>query len=61
MIDKPDTDRNGRNAGREMRLRAALRENLKRRKSHSRGRDDQAAAAEKSASDCEVSNSGQDE
>ena len=43
MIDKPDMDRNGRNAGRQTRLRAALRENLKRRKSQSRGRADQAA------------------
>jgi hypothetical protein len=45
MIDKPDTDCSGGDVGREMRLRAALRENLKRRKSQSRGRADQAAAA----------------
>jgi hypothetical protein len=45
MIDKPDTGRNGGDAGREMRLRAALRENLKRRKLQSRGRADQAAAS----------------
>jgi len=42
MIDKPDPDRNGRDAARQARLRAALRENLKRRKSQSRGRTDQA-------------------
>jgi hypothetical protein len=51
MIDKPDRDCNGGNAGREMRLRAALRENLKRRKSQSRGRADQ--AAERSDSECQ--------
>jgi hypothetical protein len=46
MIDKPDPDRNGRNAGRQARLRTALRENLKRRKSQSRGRADQTADLE---------------
>jgi hypothetical protein len=46
MIDKPDPDRNGRNEGRQARLRAALRENLKRRKSQSRGRADQTGDAE---------------
>ncbi|WP_198136979.1 hypothetical protein [Nitrobacter hamburgensis] len=51
MIDKPDTDRNGEHAGREMRLRAALRENLKRRKSQSRGRADQVGATERSDSE----------
>jgi hypothetical protein len=50
MIDKPDTDRGG-NAARERRLRAALRENLKRRKSQSRGRADQTVAAERSDSE----------
>jgi hypothetical protein len=44
MIDKPDMDRDGRNAGRQMRLRAALRENLKRRKSQSRDRAGRTAA-----------------
>jgi hypothetical protein len=53
MIDKPDRDCDGGNAGREMRLRAALRENLKRRKSQSRGRADQAATAERSDSECQ--------
>ena len=53
MIDKPATERNGERAGRETRLRAALRENLKRRKSQSRGRADQAAAAEQSDSERE--------
>ncbi|OJU99769.1 MAG: hypothetical protein BGO16_11760 [Nitrobacter sp. 62-23] len=55
MSDKPDTDRNGEDARREMRLRAALRENLKRRKLQSRGRADQAAAgnADKSDSECQ--------
>ena len=43
MIDKPDPDRNDRDAARQARLRAALRENLKRRKSQSRGRADQPA------------------
>jgi hypothetical protein len=52
MIDKPDMDRNGGDSGREMRLRAALRENLKRRKLQSRGRADQAAAANRSDSEC---------
>jgi hypothetical protein len=46
MIDKPDPDRNDRDAGRQARLRAALRENLKRRKSQLRGRADQATDAE---------------
>jgi hypothetical protein len=46
MIDKPDPDRNDRDAGRQARLRAALRENLKRRKSQSRGRADQTSDAE---------------
>jgi len=50
MIDKPDTDRGG-NAARERRLRAALRKNLKRRKSQSRGRADQTVAAERSDSE----------
>lgn len=49
MIDKPDPDRNGRDAARQVRLRAALRENLKRRKSQSRGRTDQAVGAESDA------------
>ncbi|WP_319798529.1 hypothetical protein [Nitrobacter sp.] len=55
MSDKPDTDRNGENARRGMRLRAALRENLKRRKLQSRGRADQAVAgnADKSDSECQ--------
>jgi hypothetical protein len=53
MIDKPDTDRNGGHAGREMRLRVALRENLKRRKAQIRGRADQAAATERSDSECQ--------
>jgi hypothetical protein len=44
MIDKCDTDRDAENRGRRMRLRAALRENLKRRKSQSRERADQAAS-----------------
>jgi hypothetical protein len=52
MSEKPDTDRNGGDAGREMRLRAALRENLKRRKLQSRGRADQAPAADRSDSEC---------
>ena len=52
MIDKRDTDRDVENGGRRMRLRAALRENLKRRKSQSRERADQAACAEDSAPDC---------
>ena len=51
MIDKPDMDRNGRNAGRQTRLRAALRENLKRRKSQSRGRVDQATGTQSDAAD----------
>jgi len=46
MIDKPVPDRNGRDAARQARLRAALRENLKRRKSQSRGRADQPADGE---------------
>jgi hypothetical protein len=46
MIDKPDRDRNGGDAGRQARLRAALRENLKRRKSQSRGRADQTGDAD---------------
>ncbi|MBN9006942.1 MAG: hypothetical protein J0H40_16190 [Rhizobiales bacterium] len=46
MIDKPDPDRNAKDEGRQARLRAALRENLKRRKSQSRGRADQTADAE---------------
>jgi hypothetical protein len=46
MTDKPDPDRNDRDAGRQTRLRAALRENLKRRKSQSRGRADQLADAD---------------
>jgi hypothetical protein len=46
MIDKPDPDRNDRDAGRQARLRAALRENLKRRKSQLRGRADQTADAD---------------
>ncbi|ABA03513.1 hypothetical protein Nwi_0245 [Nitrobacter winogradskyi Nb-255] len=45
MTEKRDTDRDAENGGRRMRLRAALRENLKRRKSQSRGRGDQAASA----------------
>jgi hypothetical protein len=53
MVDKPDTDRNEGNARRQVRLRAALRENLKRRKSQSRGRADQAAAAEGADSECQ--------
>ncbi|MEH6951764.1 hypothetical protein V4R08_10530 [Nitrobacter sp. NHB1] len=53
MIDKPNADRNGGHAGREMRLRAALRENLKRRKSQSRDRADQSAATEKADSECQ--------
>jgi hypothetical protein len=52
MTDKPDTDRNGGDARREMRLRAALRENLKRRKLQSRSRADQAPAADRSDSKC---------
>jgi hypothetical protein len=52
MSEKPDRDRNGGDAGREMRLRAALRENLKRRKLQSRGRADQAPAADRSDSEC---------
>ncbi|MCB1393110.1 MULTISPECIES: hypothetical protein [unclassified Nitrobacter] len=46
MIDKRDTGRDAENGGRRMRLRAALRENLKRRKSQARGRADQAASTE---------------
>jgi hypothetical protein len=46
MIDKSDIDRCGGDAKRERRLRSALRENLKRRKAQSRGRADQAAAAD---------------
>jgi hypothetical protein len=53
MIDKPDTDRNEGNARRQVRLRAALRENLNRRKTQSRNRADQAAAAEGSDSECQ--------
>ena len=53
MIDKADTDRNGADAGRETRLRAALRENLKRRKSQSRDRADQAVAGNADKSDSE--------
>lgn len=45
MTEKHDTHRETENGGRRMRLRAALRENLKRRKSQSRGRTDQAASA----------------
>jgi hypothetical protein len=54
MSDKPDPDRNGEDARREMRLRVALRENLKRRKLQSRGRADHAVAgnADKSDSEC---------
>ena len=52
MVDERDTDRAVENGGRRMRLRAALRENLKRRKSHSRERADQAASAEDPAPDC---------
>jgi hypothetical protein len=48
MIDKPDRERNGGDAGRQARLRAALRENLKRRKSQSRGRADQTTDEETS-------------
>jgi hypothetical protein len=52
MIDKSDTERRGGDAGRQTRLRAALRENLKRRKSQSRGRADRAAAEDRHDSDC---------
>lgn len=45
MTEKRETDREAENGGRRTRLRAALRENLKRRKSQSRGRADQAASA----------------
>jgi hypothetical protein len=36
MIDKPDMDRDGRNAGRQMRLRAPRREKHKPRKTQNR-------------------------
>ena len=52
MIDNRDTDRDAENGKRRMRLRAALRENLKRRKSQSRGRADQAASAEDPEPEC---------
>jgi hypothetical protein len=52
MIDKRDTGRDAENGERQMRLRVALRENLKRRKSQARGRADQAAFAENVDSDC---------
>lgn len=52
MIDNRDTDRDRENGKRRMRLRAALRENLKRRKSQSRGRADQAASAEDTEPEC---------
>jgi hypothetical protein len=42
MTDEPDGRPNDRATARQNRLRDALRENLKRRKSQSRGRSDQA-------------------
>ena len=42
MTDEPDGRPNERATARQNRLRDALRENLKRRKSQSRGRNDQA-------------------
>jgi hypothetical protein len=45
MTDKPNARPDDPNAARQERLREALRENLKRRKSQARGRNDQASAA----------------
>jgi hypothetical protein len=45
MTDKPNARPDDPNAARQNRLREALRENLKRRKSQARGRNDQTAAA----------------
>jgi hypothetical protein len=44
MTDEPDQRPNDRTLARQNRLRDALRENLKRRKSQARGRSDPAAA-----------------
>jgi hypothetical protein len=46
MTDEPTCPPNDRTAARERRLRDALRENLRRRKSQSRGRLDQATTAQ---------------
>jgi hypothetical protein len=49
MTDEPNGRPNDRSIARQNRLRDALRENLKRRKSQSRGRIGQAAASQPNA------------
>jgi hypothetical protein len=49
MTDEPNQPTHHRESARQQRLREALRENLKRRKSQSRGRADQAAASEQAS------------